>query len=72
MSDLFNVPRGRRRESKLGLDRIRSTVTRIERKLAAGEASTKELERIASLRRRLARGEEEARVAWQKAFGQWK
>jgi len=69
MSDLFNVPRGRRRESRLGLDRIRARVTRIERRIAAGEAKTSELDQVASLRRRLARGEEEARAAWQKVFG---
>ena len=69
MSSLFEVPRGRRRESKLGLDRIRTRVLRIERRIAAGEAKTSELNQIASLRRRLNRGEEEAREAWQKAFG---
>lgn len=69
MSSLFEVPRGRRRESKLGLDRIRARVLRIERRIAAGEAKTSELNQIASLRRRLNRGEEEAREAWQKTFG---
>ena len=70
MSELFSIPKGRRRESRLGLDRLRSRVTRIERRIAAGEAKTSELDQIASLRRRLSRGEQEAREAWQKVFGQ--
>lgn len=69
MSDLFNVPVGRRRESRLGLDKIRSRVAKIERRIAAGEAKESELDQIASLRRRLSRSEEGAREAWQKAFG---
>lgn len=70
MADLFDLPRGGRRESKLGLDRIRTKVQKIERRIAAGEAKASELDQIASLRRRLMRGEEEAREAWQKVFGQ--
>ena len=69
MADLFNVPRGRRRESKIGLDRLRAKVVRIERRITAGEAKASELDQIASLRRRLSRSEEEASSAWQKAFG---
>lgn len=69
VADLFGIPKGRRRESKIGLDRLRARVTRIERRIAAGEAKTRELEKIASLRRRLSRSEEEAALAWQKAFG---
>lgn len=70
MADLFDVSRSGRRESRLGLDRIRAKVQRIERRIAAGEARASELNQIASLRRRLSRGEEEARAAWQKVFGQ--
>ncbi len=70
MSDLFDAPRNGRRESQLGLDRIRAKVQRIERRIASGEARASELDQIASLRRRLSRGEEEAMAAWQKVFGQ--
>ena len=69
MADLFGTPKMGRRESKLGLDRIRAKVARIERRIAAGEAKESELNQIASLRRRLSRSEEGAREAWQKAFG---
>ena len=69
MADLFGIPKMGRRESKLGLDRIRAKVIRIERRIAAGEAKESELNQIASLRRRLSRSEEGAREAWQKAFG---
>ena len=69
MADLFGIPKMGRRESKLGLDRIRTKVIRIERRIAAGEAKESELNQIASLRRRLSRSEEGAREAWQKAFG---
>ena len=69
MADLFGIPKMGRRESKLGLDRIRAKVARIERRIAAGEAKGSELDQIASLRRRLSRSEEGAREAWQKAFG---
>ena len=69
MADLFGIPKMGRRESKLGLDRIRAKVARIERRIAAGEAKESELNQIASLRRRLSRSEEGAREAWQKAFG---
>ena len=70
MTDLFEEPpQDGRRESKIGLDRIRAKVARIERKLAAGEATQGEMNVIASLRRRLTRGEEAAREKWEKAFG---
>lgn len=68
--DLFEeLPRDGRRESTIGLDRVRAKVARIEKKLAAGEASNAEMNMIASLRRRLTRGEEAAREKWEKAFG---
>lgn len=69
MGFLFELPRSGRRESRLGLDRVRSTVERIEKKVAAGEASSAELERLASLRRRLAADERNAEGEWQKTFG---
>ncbi len=67
--DLFEPPKPGRRESKLGLDRVRAKVARIEKKLAAGAATEAEMNVIASLRRRLIRGEAEAREQWEKVFG---
>lgn len=68
MADLFGIPKCGRRESQIGLDRVRASVARIEKRIAAGAASTSEMEKIASLRRRLIRNEQEAMDAWQKAF----
>lgn len=68
MADLFETPRPGRRESRIGLDRVRAKVARIEKKLDAGEASQAEMEMIASLRRRLTRAEEEAKKEWEKTF----
>lgn len=69
MGFLFELPKPGRRESRLGLDRMRSTVSRIEKKVAAGEASAAELDRLASLRRRLATDERNAEGEWGKVFG---
>lgn len=70
MADLFEMPKPGKRESRIGLDRIREKVARIERKISFGKATLEELQQIASLRRRLIRSEEGAREAWKKAFGQ--
>lgn len=69
MADLFEPVKPGRRESKIGLDRVRARVVRIEKRLAAGAATEAEMNAIASLRRRLIRGEEEAREKWEKIFG---
>ena len=69
MGFLFDLPKPGRRESKLGLDSVRATVSRLEKKVAAGEAKEADLERLASLRRRLVRGEAIAGDEWEKVFG---
>ena len=68
MADLFGIPKRGKRESRIGLDRVRASVARIEKRIEAGAASISEMERISSLRRRLIHGERKAREAWQKAF----
>lgn len=69
MSFLFELPKPGRRESKIGLSRVRATVARLEKKVEAGEAKEQDLERLASLRRRLAREEAQAGDEWEKVFG---
>ena len=69
MGFLFDLPKPGKRESKLGLDNVRATVSRLEKKVAAGEAKEADLERLASLRRRLTRGEAIAGDEWEKVFG---
>ncbi len=69
MGFLFDLPKPGKRESKIGLDNVRATVARIEKKVAAGEAKEADLERLGGLRRRLARDEAAAGDEWLKIFG---
>ncbi len=67
--DLFKLPKSKKPDSKIELDRHRARLARLERKAAAGEASILDLEDLVSVQAKVADLERKAREAWRKTFG---
>ncbi len=67
--ELFKLPKSKKPDSKIELDRYRVRLVRLERKAAAGEASIMDLEDLVRVQARVAELERKAREAWRKTFG---